>query len=98
MSLFIKTNTRKIGGFEFRKFGVFKSISDVLSILKKFIFMDILAPKVTLHEVKSGLIITLIRTNELARSTQSGKHGVNNIDDVLLALMKIRAHGSKALQ
>ena len=55
MSLFIKTNTQKIGDFEFRKFGVFKSISDILSILKKFIFMDILAPKVTLHEVKSGL-------------------------------------------
>ena len=55
MSLFIKTNTRKIGHFEFRKFGVFKSISDVLSILKKFIFMDILAPKVTVHDVKSGL-------------------------------------------
>ena len=53
MSLFIKT--QKIGDFEFRKFGVFKSISDILSILKKFIFMDILAPKVTLHEVKSGL-------------------------------------------
>ena len=55
MSLFIKTNTRKIGHFEFRKFGVFKSISDVLSILKKFIFMEILAPKVTVHDVKSGL-------------------------------------------
>ena len=55
MSLFIKTNTRKIGHFEFRKFGVFKSISDVLSILKKFFFMDILAPKVTVHDVKSGL-------------------------------------------
>ena len=55
MSWFIKTSTRKIGHFEFRKFGVFKSISDVLSILKKFIFMDILAPKVTVHNVKSGL-------------------------------------------
>ena len=55
VSLFIKTSTRKIGHFEFRKFGVFKSISDVLSILKKFIFMDILAPKVTVHDVKSGL-------------------------------------------
>ena len=55
MSLFIKTNTRKIGYFEFRKSGVFKSISELLSISKKFIFMDILAPKVTVHDVKSGL-------------------------------------------
>ena len=55
VSLFIKTSTRKIGHFEFRNFGEFKSISDVLSILKKFIFMDILAPKVTVHDVKSGL-------------------------------------------
>ena len=54
MALFIKANTRKIGHFEFRKFGVFKSISDV-SILKKFVFMDILASKVTVHDVKSGL-------------------------------------------
>ena len=54
MSLFIKTNTRKIGHFEFRKFGLFYW-GKVWGILKKFIFMDILAPKVTVHDVKSGL-------------------------------------------